>query len=208
MAQVPTNKQALTRLRRQLAVYQRMLPSLDLKRRQLTAEVGRTRQKLAAQEAELDACVEQAANRLPMLANPNLDLTSILGISGAETTEQNIVGVRVPVLERLETAVEPYSLLGKPHWVDTLVAELETIAQRVADRNMTGRRLQILEHALRRITQRVNLFEKVLIPETESTIRKIRIVLADAERAAVVRSKIFKAKIQARDRAMAMGGAP
>jgi V/A-type H+-transporting ATPase subunit D len=55
-------------------------------------------------------------------------------------------------------------------------------------------RLARLEAAVKTVTQRVNLFEKVLIPRTEARIKRIRIVLGDAEKAAVVRSKIAKRK--------------
>ena len=197
MAKIPYSKQSLTQLRRQHALYQRVLPSLDLKRRQLTGEVTKARKQLRADEEKLQAFKEDCATRIPMLANPDIDLSDLVQITRLDVEEVNFVGVRLPELVDLQTEIDPYSLLGKPHWVDPLADDLQSMARHVAELAVSRQRLNVLEKALRRITQRVNLFEKVLIPEAEEMIRKIRIFLADAERAAVVRSKIFKNKLQA-----------
>ncbi len=87
-------------------------------------------------------------------------------------------------------------MLAKPFWVDFLVELLRAMATLSIRRDVEQRRVRRLNEAVRRITQRVNLFEKVLIPQAEKDIQRIRIYLADAERAAVVRSKIAKAKQQ------------
>jgi V/A-type H+-transporting ATPase subunit D len=85
-------------------------------------------------------------------------------------------------------------MLGKPHWVDVLVERLKEAVWLHQKLNVSKKRVDILEYAVRKITQRVNLFEKVLIPRTRNNIKKIQIFLGDAERAAVVRSKIAKRK--------------
>mgnify|MGYP001449197909 FL=1 len=87
-------------------------------------------------------------------------------------------------------------MLSKPFWVDFLVECLQSVARITIRREIERQRTRRLEEAVRRITQRVNLFEQVLIPQAKSAIQRIRIYLSDAERAAVVRSKIAKAKQQ------------
>ena len=200
MTKVPHSKQALTQLRRQRDLYVRMLPSLDLKRRKLTAEVNQARQRLADGEDQLEALLDHTARALPMLGNPALDLLGLVEVHSIDCAEENMVGVRLPVLERADIRTRPYSLLGKPHWVDPLAEAEAEIALHQIQLAIERKRLGLLEHALRRVSQRVNLFEKVLIPEAERTIQRIQIHLADAERAAVVRSKIFKSKLEARQR--------
>lgn len=85
-----------------------------------------------------------------------------------------------------------------PFWVDQLIANLQQLAEHHIHQQVLHERLQLLEAATRRVTQRVNLFEKVLIPQAEANIRKIVIFLSDQERAAVVRSKIAKQKNKAK----------
>jgi len=108
--------------------------------------------------------------------------------------EDNVVGVRVPVLEGIDCTVADYSMLAKPHWVDKVVSELQTVTELWARVQLARKRVTILAHAERRITQRVNLFEKVLIPITKQNIKRVQIFLSDGEKAAVVRSKIAKRK--------------
>jgi V/A-type H+-transporting ATPase subunit D len=98
------------------------------------------------------------------------------------------------VLDDVRFHKAEYSMLAKPFWVDFLVELLQKAATLSIRRNIEQQRVRRLNEAVRRITQRVNLFEKVLIPQAEKDIQRIRIYLADAERAAVVRSKIAKAK--------------
>lgn len=194
MPRIAHNKSSLARQREQLKLYERLLPSLDLKRRQLTVELAKARAELAAEQAKLAALPAQAAARLPMAANPDFDLEGLVRVVAVHAREQNVVGVRLPVLREVETETLDYSFLGRPHWVDDLVDELREMARQCARTRIAEQRVDVLERAVRRITQRVNLFAKILIPEAKETIRRIRILLADAERAAVVRSKIFKRK--------------
>jgi V/A-type H+-transporting ATPase subunit D len=97
-------------------------------------------------------------------------------------------------------------MLAKPHWVDVLVDLLQRMAELRVTVQVTGERVRRLDRALRRITQRVNLFEKILIPTAKKNIKYIQIFLGDAERAAVVRSKIAKIKHERQRKALADEG--
>lgn len=193
MARTTLNKSALQKEREKLALYRRLLPSLDLKRRQLTLEMGRARAELDAGRKALRERLERTAADLPMLAGPARSPSGLVRLASVRVEEENLVGVKLPVLRDMRWEVAGYSLLAEPPWVDVLVEAI----QRVGEQN---KRVQILEErvarlarANRRITQRINLFQEILIPEAEKNIRKIRIVLGDAEMSAVVRSKIAKA---------------
>ena len=193
MAKTALNKSSLHKQREQLKLYRRVLPSLELKRLQLAAELARARGTLVREEAELAARRDRVIARLPMLANREMDVSGLVRLESARVGEENVVGVRVPVLEGIDWAVADYSLLAKPHWVDAVVAELQAVAELWARVQLARKRVGILAQAERRITQRVNLFEKILIPTAEQNIKRIRIFLGDAERDAVVRAKLSKA---------------
>ncbi|MGB7933008.1 MAG: V-type ATP synthase subunit D [Gammaproteobacteria bacterium] len=194
MARLALNKSSLSKLTRQLGTFERFLPSLDLKRKQLMAERARA---LAAQQQTgqvMATLRESIAGRLPMLANREIELADLVLLKAVRLGEENVVGTRLPVLDGVEVQRRAYSYLGMPQWVDRLSDELTHMLELHVRLKVERRRAALLEEAVRKVTQRVNLFEKVLIPRTKEHIRKIRIYLSDAERAAVVRSKIAKRK--------------
>jgi V/A-type H+/Na+-transporting ATPase subunit D len=196
MAKVAMNKGALQKQRDQLRLYQRLLPSLDLKRRQLTAEANRARAALAQAQAEVERVSARVADQLPMLANAEISVSGLVQIDAVQVEEENLVGVKVPVLKELRCTVRDYSLLAKPHWVDVLVQHLQAMAELRLQVQVAAERVRCLDRAVRRTTQRVNLFDKILIPNAKKDIQRIQIFLGDAERAAIVRSKLAKAKAQ------------
>ncbi len=194
MAKVALNKSSLFRLRRELQLFERFLPTLDLKRKQLIAELGKARDALRVDDEEMAALAQETAERLPMLANAQIDLSRLVMLDQVRLGEINLLGVLLPELEEVSYQVRPYSMLAKPHWVDHLVEQLRAMIALRVRRRVNEERMQRLKQAVRRITQRVNLFEKVLIPNTRRNIQRIEIFIADSERAGVVRSKIAKAK--------------
>ncbi len=196
MARLSLSKSSLTKQTRQLQAYQRFLPALDLKRKQLMAERAKATAASQATEVAIDAQRQAVRQRLPMLANRELDLAGLVRLRGVRLGEENIMGVRLPVLVGVDLERQDYGYMVRPHWVDALADALSRMLELQALRALQARRVTLLEEAVRKITQRVNLFEKVLIPRTREHIRKIRIALSDAERAAVIRSKIAKGKRQ------------
>ena len=104
------------------------------------------------------------------------------------------MGTRLPKLDRFDIKVREYALLGRPHWVERVVDALTTAVELHLQLQVAEQRQVLLNQAAQKITQRVNLFDKVLIPRAQANIKKIQIYLSDAERAAVVNSKIAKRK--------------
>ena len=91
----------------------------------------------------------------------------------------------------------PYSYMGKPHWVDRVVEDLKRMIELRLRQQVETRRVLLLEEGVKKVTQRVNLFDKVLIPRAQENIKRIKIFLGDAERASVINSKLAKAKQRA-----------
>ncbi len=201
------SKSGLAAERSRLEICQRTLPSLDLKRRQLAAELERARRTEREARRACEALEERIGAELPMLANPDIELAGLVRMRSAEIGVENVVGVKLPRLERIECEITNYSLMARPAWVDLLVDRLAEVAETRTRLLVLAERNRILEHQLRRVTQRVNLFEQVLIPTAKRNIKRIQVFLGDLERAAVVRAKLAKAK-QERARGLALGRSP
>lgn len=194
MARLALSKSSLHKERRKLSNFEKFLPSLDLKRRQLMAERAKAEEELREADRALETFLRDIGEQLPMLSNREVDLTDLVRVSSLSHDEENVVGVRLPRLLGFDVELKPYSRLGRPQWVDGVAARLkECVALQLRVR-FGRKRVDILRLAVRRVTQRVNLFDKVLIPSTRKNIKYIGIFLGDAERAAVVRSKVAKKK--------------
>ena len=192
MAKLVLSKSGLQKQRENMRLYERVLPSLDLKRMQLTAELKRAREQSARAVGDGERLRQEVARQLPMLADREMDLSGLVEVKKIEVGEENMVGLRLPTLIGVSFRVASYSMLARPHWTDALAKRLKEMISREVLVQIMARRVFLLEQAVRKITQRTNLFEKVLIPEAKGNIRKIQVYLADADRAAVIRSKITK----------------
>ncbi|MEJ2609128.1 MAG: V-type ATP synthase subunit D [Candidatus Thiodiazotropha sp.] len=194
MAHLSLSKSSLSVQNRRLKGFERFLPSLDLKRRQLIAERAKAAKAIEATEAEINQLRRLVEQGLPMGSNEEVNIENLVHITKLELKEENVMGVRLPLVKNLKIKQANYALMAKPEWVDNFALRLTEMLELRIHIQLQQQRLTLLNKAVRTITQRVNLFEKVLIPQTRDNIRRIQIFLADAERAAVVRAKIAKGK--------------
>ncbi len=173
---------------------------------QLTAELNKARERLVAATRKAEELNAKVADQLPMMADKDIDFSGLVKVTSVTLRKENVVGVKLTVLDDVQFSVFPYSMLARPHWFDTLVDALQQVVRARLEVQVAAERARELEHAVRRITQRVNLFEKILIPTAKKNIQRIQIFLGDAERSAVVRAKLAKAINQKkRDAFMAEG---
>jgi len=201
MARLKLSKASLQQERTKLKLYEKLLPSLELKRRQLVIELDKARREYASARAEVERVEARVGPELPMLANTEIDLKGLVKMTAFDLGQENVVGVRLPVLRKVECQVAEYSPLAKPAWVDALVERLRDAAEARTRIQVAAQRVRVLQRAERRITQRVNLFEKILIPQARENIERIQIWLGDMARAAVVQAKLAKAR-QSQDSAL------
>ena len=194
MAKLRLSKAALAKERQDLKLYPRLLPSLDLKRRQLTVESEKARAALREAQQAVELREKDFGEKLPMVANPNINLRGLVKVRNAETVVDNIVGVKVPALKKVEYDVAEYSFIGTPAWVDELITRIQEVIELRLQVKIAEQRVAALEYAVRRVTQRVNLFDRILIPNAKRHIKKIQVFLGDLERDAVIRSKLAKTK--------------
>ncbi|MAT40463.1 MAG: V-type ATP synthase subunit D [Ectothiorhodospiraceae bacterium] len=191
------NKNALKRERDHLAMYRRYLPSLDLKRQQLARALKEAQELLGGLHIRGKQLQEQADRLLPSLGSSTVDpdqLRGLIKVRDVVLREENVVGAKLPVVVNITIERTEYSRLTLPFWVDQFVESMEAIVRHQIHLQIGQERIRVLGVAARKITQRVNLFEKVLIPKAEANIRQISVALADQERASVVRSKLAKKK--------------
>lgn len=197
MPRLQLTKSALAHETRQLETFRRFLPSLDLKRQQLMVERKKAAAAKAGLEAEIEALRTRVARALPMLADTGVDLSGLVRVAVVEIGWQNVLGTRLPVLGAVHIEARDYSPLARPHWVDAAVTSLRRMLELRIRVQIEARRVALLEQAVKTITQRVNLFDKVLIPRTRANVKRIKVHLSDAEMSAVTRSKIAKRKYAA-----------
>jgi len=197
MAKIKFTKNELKKQKSELRRYLRFLPTLQLKKQQLQFEIGK-----------IDSTIDDIENKINHL-NSELDpwvdvfaedagLENILGIKRVHTEVGNIAGVDILVLKDVEFKVETYDLLLTPLWVDRGIDVCKRMVSLRLKQAFLKRQKDMLNEELRITTQRVNLFEKVKIPQAKENIRIIRIYLGDLQTAEVVRGKIAKAKISKR----------
>ena len=191
------NKTSLKQQRDHLDMYRRFLPSLDLKRQQLLTAWRAGRKELEGVEQNYHAAHKSLDQLLPLLGSSTLrtrDLSALVHLRSVVIVNENVVGARVPRIKSMEFERTKYSTLTLPFWVDQLVDSLEQVADLGLRLHVERERVERLRVASRKVTQRVNLFEKILIPTAEQNIKKIRIAMSDEERSAVIRSKLAKKK--------------
>ena len=184
-----------------LKQFQRYLPTLQLKKQQLqavvmqvTAQLEQVARQRQAAVAGLDDWVAVFAENDSFPAEKRLD--ALIRPRHVVCGEQNIAGVTVPVFQELSFEDIRYDVADYPLWVDTAAVRLREIARLDALEKTLRRQIELLERELRATAQRVNLFEKVKIPEAKENIRVIGIYLVDQQTSAVVRGKIAKKKLQ------------
>jgi V/A-type H+-transporting ATPase subunit D len=204
MATVALSKSSLQQQRDKLRLFERFLPSLELKRQQLTAEYKKALQVLAEAEQGAEQASRSLPALLPVLGSVRMQLSGLIRIRRVDVAEEDVLGLRLPTLRAVEFDTADYSLLATPFWLDDLVTCLKEVATYRLRLQVYRQRVARMQGAVRRVTQRVNLFEKVLIPDAKRNIARIQIFLSDVERAAVVTSKIAKGK-RAVERASADG---
>jgi V/A-type H+-transporting ATPase subunit D len=201
----PTKKIKLTwaELRQQrnaLARFELYLPTLQLKQQQLQSAILQARREHHQAKQAADACTEKISTyRTVFNDTVGVNVVALSAPEDIQTATANIAGVRVPIFESATFPQAAYSLFGTSPWVDQALADLRQQNLRFAQLEIIERKLELLDTELRKVTQRVNLFEKVIIPQASENIRRIRISLGDRMTAAVARAKIAKEKLEERE---------
>jgi len=202
MAKIKLTKNELKSQRDALKRFERYLPTLQLKKQQLQLEARRVRETLAKLRADESDCQESVDQWIRLLDEECLDqLRELVAVDEWGVGVRNIAGIDTPVFVSITFRRVPYDLFATPLWFDDVLDAVKQLVELSLRRRLVQEQLALIEQELRIVTQRVNLFEKVKIPETREHIRRIQIYLGDQETNAVGRAKIAKAKCRAREAA-------
>ncbi len=182
-------------------MYRRYLPTLTLKKQQLQSEIRTIEAKAKAVRAQREALEQGFSSWIAVFSEADAFPDGIITVRNIRKGEGNIAGVTIPVYEGADFARADYDLYSTPLWVDLAANHMEKAIALDLEADVLDEQVSLLNRELIATSQRVNLFEKVKIPETQANIRKISVYLADQQVSAVVRSKISKRKIAARDEA-------
>ncbi len=195
MAKIKLTKNELKVQKDALKMYRRYLPTLTLKKQQLQSEI-RTIEAKANAVREAKTKLEAGFNEwIAVFSEKDAFPEGIITVSNIKKGKGNIAGVDIPTFEGADFSRGDYDLYSTPLWVDIAANHMEKAISLDLEAEVLDEQVRLLEVELRATAQRVNLFEKVKIPETEENIKKISIYMADQQVSAVVRSKISKRKI-------------
>lgn len=197
MAKIKLTKNELKKQKDALKRFRRYLPTLQLKKQQLQMEVRKIEEMWREKDGLLREHIEQI-NAWVSVLGEEVGLENLVVIKTILTEESNIAGVDIPVFKDVEFESITYDLFTMPLWVDRAIAEIKELIRQKTELAVLRKQLDLLREELTVTTQRVNLFEKVKIPETRENIRVIQIYMGDQQTAAVVRGKISKKALVAK----------
>ena len=199
MAKIKLTKNELKVQKDALKMYRRYLPTLTLKKQQLQSEIRAIEIKAKETRQAREALEQGFTDWIAVFSEKDAFPQGIVTVSNIRKGTGNIAGVAIPTFEGADFARGDYDLYATPLWVDLAANHIERAILLDLEAEVFDEQVRLLEAELRSTSQRVNLFEKVKIPETLANIKKISIYMADQQVSAVVRSKISKRKIAQRN---------
>jgi V/A-type H+-transporting ATPase subunit D len=206
MARIKHTKNELKTQRESLQRYERFLPMLLLKQQQLQLELHAIDARLAQNREEEQTLRRHLRAWIRLFAEP-AGSENLLRVAGVRLTESNIAGVTIPVLEEVLFDRQAPDLFLSPPWIDDGLQALETLIRLRIAQDILERQRRLVADELRTTSQRVNVFEKIKIPETREHIRVIKIFIGDQQTAAVARAKNAKRHVRGWEEAPAALGA-
>jgi len=201
MAKIKLTKNELKKQKEDLKRYRRYLPMLQLKKKQLQLEIVKVYHAIQNSSSEVNNLRKSVLKWVDVFAE-GVAIEELCKLEKINVEEGNVAGIDIPVFLNVEFSQKPYDFLLTPFWVDQgIQVEREVLTLKVK-LLIYHKQMNALKEELRITTQRVNLFEKVKIPEAGEIIRVIQIYLGELQTAGVVRGKIAKAKIERRKEAL------
>ncbi|MCL1994196.1 MAG: V-type ATP synthase subunit D [Spirochaetes bacterium] len=196
MARIRLTKNELKKQKDALKMFKRYLPTLILKKQQLQAEIRNTLLRIEELQAQKNELNESFRTWIGVFAETGFFVADILRITSLRTSMGNIAGVPIPIFLGADFEISHYDLARTPLWLDIAVEKMKQVLLLDLETQVVEEQRKRLEHELRVTTQRVNLFEKIKIPEAKGNIKKIQVYLGDQQTAAVVRGKIAKSGLE------------
>ena len=185
------NKTSLQGLEKDLKMRQRSLPTLQSKETALRLEVKRAKDEIKALDEEVERRIRDYDQMITLWGEFD---TSLIHVDDVRMSIKKIAGVRVPVLDEVVYSTKEFDIFSSPKWFTDGFNQLKAIAEVGIRQEFVRRKVDLLEYARKKTTQKVNLFEKVQIPGYQDAIRKIKRFMEDEENLTKSSSKIVKSK--------------
>jgi len=195
MPKIRLTKNELKLQKDALRRFQRYLPMLQLKKKQLQLEIIKVHQAIREVGKNIENLRNVVIQWVDVFAQ-GFPVGDKFRLKEIKTGQDNIAGLDLPKYLGVEFEEEEYDLLRTPFWVDKGIEVIKKMIAYKSELLVYRKQIDILKEELRIATQRVNLFEKVKIPEAKENIRVIQIYLGELKTAEVVRGKIAKAKLE------------
>ena len=197
MAKIKLTKTELKAQTDALKRFQRFLPMLQLKKQQLQGEIAGIVAKADAVSARERDVRARLDSWVALFATGGTELEGLVSVKQIRTSQANIAGVEIPTFESAETEVGRIDRWATPPWVDDAVEAAKEVVSLRSERAVFEEQRRLVAEELQQTSQRVNLFEKVKIPECKEAIRVIKIALGDEQTSSVTRGKIAKSRAPA-----------
>lgn len=194
MAKIKLSKNELKKQKDALKRFQRYLPTLILKKQQLQLVIRQLDHKIAEIKERQDQLAKSVSTWIQVFGEEN-EINTLLTLNSVKVDEGNIAGVDIPIFREAIFSIKPYNLIQQPLWIDSGLILLKEMLTLDAEIEVLKQQQHALADELKTTSQRVNLFEKIKIPESKQLIKKIQIYLGDGQTAAVVRGKIAKSNL-------------
>lgn len=190
------NKTSLQNLNKQLKIRQNALPTLKNKESALRIEVKRAKNEAERLNKELEKRKEESSELMRLWSefNPNL-----VAVKDVKLSVKKIAGVKTPVLDHVDFEVRQFSIFSSPAWFLDGIDLLKDLAKIGLERDVFVRKMELLDFARKKTTQKVNLYEKVQIPGYEEAIRKIKRFMEDEENLSKAAQKIVKERLEQKE---------
>ena len=201
MAKIKLTKTELKAQTDALKRFQRFLPMLQLKKQQLQGEIAGIVAKAEATSARERAVRADLDRWVGLFATDETLIAGLVKVREVRTGTANVAGVAIPTFESIDTDVKEVDAWETPAWVDNAVETTTQVLSLQCERAIYEEQRRLVEQELQLTSQRVNLFEKVKIPECKEAIRRIKIAIGDEQTAAVTRGKIAKGRVPQEDAA-------
>lgn len=189
------NKTSKQELEKSLNMRLRALPTLQSKESALRVEVKNAKDQINELDHELETKIGSYDKMVGLWTEFDSTLISVKDVN---LSKKKIAGVPIFVLESVEFQTKEFSVFNRPKWFLDGINLLQQLAEIGIKRDFFELKLNKLEYARKKTTQKVNLFEKVQIPGYEDAILKIKRYLEDEENLSKSSQKIMRAQQEER----------
>jgi V/A-type H+-transporting ATPase subunit D len=195
MSNVKFTKIELSRLQKMFGLYQRYLPTLQMKKALLQMQVRKADEEIQQLERTYLKEKSLVEGYAKLLSGESVtDCEESVQIEKIHLQFENIAGIEIPLFHDIQFKDPKSMMISQPLWVDDMINFLRNLRKALEKVKVAKQKREILAREFRTVSIRVNLFEKRLLPNLEKDIMKIKVFLNDQDLQGVAQAKVSKRK--------------